>query len=364
MEEHPSLGPDQNLSLTGAYSQKCSSQTLPRYHYHTPIMLSAVAARKAAIAAISVSQRASPSTSSSPTTGSSATSPTPVNPSSRKRKSSSQTQVAGSSSSSSNPKVAASKRAKHRLAVDSSVSSRYSGGESGPFYPLEEDIIPFGADDSDIEKSEPVTPPDSDSEMDREEPALASVVMKRAWSPSQPLADSSDEDEPTVVTIEERHLPPEPAVLTTFDPATGVNTFSIPGDTPAVVIILRPDEIITLLGVYNLAVLRGSISFSGTILAQSNAEIRVFAPRCSPLSPIRSVPSAHERENNSGVLPPGVAANLRTGDCVLLLRSLPTGIEALGSIIKPFEGVFRPAAHRGIHEGAELGLPGVYMVRA
>jgi hypothetical protein len=315
--------------------------------------------------AADTAQPASPSKSSSSTTGGTVTSsPAPVKPSSRKRKSSSQTQVIGSSPFSSNPKAAASKRAKHRSVVDSGVSSRYGGRESRPSRPLEEDIIPFDADDSDTEKSEPLTPPDSDSEMGRDESALTSVVMKRAWSPSQPLADSSDEDEPTVVTIEERHLPPEPAAFSTFDPATGINTFSIPGDTPAVAIILRPDEIITLLGVYNLVVLRGSISFSGTTLTQSNAEIRVFAPRCSPVSPIRSVPSAHERENDSGALPPGVAANLRTGDSVLLLRSLATGIEALGSIIKPFEGVFRPAAHRGIHEGAELNLPGVYMVRA
>lgn len=200
----------------------------------------------------------------------------------------------------------------------------------------------------------------------------------------EPLADSSDDDEevhsprPSAPT----QLPnssDEPPPLSTYTASPGRNHFSLADaevlallpqhssqtarPAPACALILRPQETLTLLGQYTLASLYGSISLSGDPLPSARTAYPVFAPRSAPLPVIRceTAAAASPLQNAMDHAISGrVRDNLAPGDAVILVQELHTGVEGLGNICRTFQDVFRPP--RWGARTVDLGLSGVYVV--
>jgi polynucleotide 5'-hydroxyl-kinase GRC3/NOL9 len=205
---------------------------------------------------------------------------------------------------------------------------------------------------------------------------------KRAWSPSRPLRDSSDEemddveDEPYVqgIQVPVQHVEEHP-LLSTFEPNWNNNIFALSpeeagllessspvGDT-AVVIFLNLGETISLLGTYAMNVMHGYVRFAGVILPPSKTTHNVFAPRCSPVPALQCVQS---NEKGSDSTPTFIPARLRPSlkaECaVVTLRELRTGVEGLGRVCRIFDGVFEASRWHRNDPSPDLGLTGVRMV--
>lgn len=222
---------------------------------------------------------------------------------------------------------------------------------------------------------------DSDSEeIEVEIPSIKENKSKRNYSPSRPILDDSSEEEEeeggkqhTVVSsgnpIQEHSL------LTTVVPVEGQSLFyltaeevstltaSLPSSHSATLIALKPSNTLTLLGIYTLTVIRGSVEVAGAVLRQGSQQ-NVFAPRSSPLPCIRAL-------STSSALSTSIPHRLQTAvtkdDIVVLLQELRTGVEGLGKVCRTFEGVFgvhpRDILNRA-EEGIDvLRLKGVQIVR-
>lgn len=220
------------------------------------------------------------------------------------------------------------------------------------------------------------------------EPPLPSTIAftgKRQWSPSRPVNSSSSSSSSDVDHLADASaFPPVAAprpkedatILSTFSPVHEQNIFEITPQesnslfgssscslsTNAVLVVLRPRDALCLLGIYQLNVLKGSVSIDGTFLTPSQESHHIFAPRSSPLPIIR-----HRFVDKAvaSVQVNSVPARFcqRTGeeDTLLALRELRTGVEVLGSIHPRFAGVFQPEL-RDSSISNELGLNGVYLV--
>jgi polynucleotide 5'-hydroxyl-kinase GRC3/NOL9 len=206
----------------------------------------------------------------------------------------------------------------------------------------------------------------SDSDEDMAVPTTAPPAARRerrAWSPSRPPLDSSDEEDddlPSVIPAASAPTQAEPVLLSTFTPVPGQNTFSLSGDAGCVAIVLRAGETLTLIGTFTLSLVRGAVSFAGVTLTPSHNEHRVFSPRCSPLPSIIAL-SPTQKDNVFDLVPAEVAAELGPADSVIILRSLSTGVEALGKICRTFDRLFQPL--RATETGSsQLGIPGVHLV--
>jgi polynucleotide 5'-hydroxyl-kinase GRC3/NOL9 len=220
---------------------------------------------------------------------------------------------------------------------------------------------------------------------------------RRAWSPSRPLEDSSDEDDINPIVASTLYDPTEPAlpplepdfssslpptslealVLSTFTPIRDQNIFSLTLDeidvlsggssssqrTKAVAVILRPRDTLCLLGTYTLRVVRGAVSLDSTYLYPSPVFHQVFAPRSAPLPVIRheSLPATGPPANPNSI-PRRVISQIGPDDVVLVLRELRTGVESLGNIQPRFSGVFRQKMRDGHADIHEIDLNGIHIV--
>ena len=189
---------------------------------------------------------------------------------------------------------------------------------------------------------------------------------QRAWSPSQPLLDSSDEETETEAGGVQPTDAPVAAATAPFAAELGVNTFPltpeecfalISVEEPAAAIILPVLSNIALTGVYQLTVLQGSVMLMGVTLAASNISHTVFSPKLSPLPCIEALgntdPISPLISNVHDRLRPWISPE----HAVILIRARPTGIEGLGRVIRTFESMFQPSLPSGFT--ADLGVPGV-----
>ncbi|KAI0676648.1 hypothetical protein C8Q78DRAFT_987253 [Trametes maxima] len=201
---------------------------------------------------------------------------------------------------------------------------------------------------------------------------------KRAWSPSAPLADSSDEegkdpdeqiplDQPFLAS-QAGNATDEPKILSTFQPVWNKNVFHLPAQHGAsqkrTLLLLGASEAVTLLGVYSVTVLQGSVSLAGVTLAPSTIAHPVFAPRSSPLPIIQCLPRRKSSSSppTSVDLPPQVAALAPNFDSIVMLQELHTGIEGLGRICRTFDGFFSPSRWHRNQPRFNLGLDNVYLL--
>ncbi|KAF8451165.1 hypothetical protein L210DRAFT_3627381 [Boletus edulis BED1] len=180
-------------------------------------------------------------------------------------------------------------------------------------------------------------------EMDIPQPVigLSSVSItktERAWSPSRPIPDSSDDDEPG------------PSV-------PDHNVYSIPKNDYTRILVLQPNETLALVGVYSFCVLQGSISLLGVILSPSNIKHTVFAPRSSPI-PILSWATSVHQGSCTFPIPPSIRQ--QENATAILIEYTDTGVEGLGRISKIFDGVFKPP--REPEAGPGIDIPRIYIV--
>lgn len=226
----------------------------------------------------------------------------------------------------------------------------------------EEDIIVLDSDEQDT----------SEDEFESHLPSKVSKG-KRAWSPSLPLNDSSNEEDSE---NEVRAVPaPEPAILSTFVSIPGENLFfltpeestslglSLYEDESASVISLAPTQTISFLGTYTFVVLRGSVSISGVNLTASPMRHRVFAPRSSPIPVLAHLSGdssgSHRKKAN---LSDRLHFLLNQERAIIVLQELRTGVEGLGRICRTFDGFFEPSRWQKSDLQPQFPLRGTHMV--
>jgi len=189
---------------------------------------------------------------------------------------------------------------------------------------------------------------------------------QRAWSPSQPLLDSSDEEmemegngvRPTDV--------PDVVGAAPFSAELDVNTFRLTPkecfalislEEPATAMVLPVHSSITLTGVYQLTVLQGAVIIMGVTLTASDASYPVFSPRLSPLPRIESLGNADPSPPLISHVPDRLRSWISREHAVIIIRAHLTGIEGLGRVMRSFEGMFQPSqSSRSI---VDLGISGV-----
>jgi polynucleotide 5'-hydroxyl-kinase GRC3/NOL9 len=242
----------------------------------------------------------------------------------------------------------------------------------------EEDAIPPNSsddDDSDMsitldDKDTTLVPQGHPTEPTRRE-------RTKAWSPSRPVVDSSDEasdvsvqplSDPSHFFHHIRPLPNEELeILSTYQPVHGQNMFRLLMEEgsalglsgPAVILVLSPSATVSFVGTYRLRVLRGSISLLGTIIQSSHVLHHVFAPRSSPIPVIRAHMAHEESSKSLSDIPAQIINTIAEDDVLIVLQELRTGIEGLGRVVRTFEGVFDQVNPEG---APDLPLKGVHLV--
>lgn len=215
----------------------------------------------------------------------------------------------------------------------------------------------------------------------------AKAPRRRAWSPSEPLRDSSDEDDEDEAMGEDiiqGVLPVAPVAgpsklapkaLSTFHPVLDQNMFFLTPDdartlqlsntadeSRGTLLILRPPDTLALLGTYRLIVLQGAVSLMGSVLAASPTSHRVFAPRSSPIPVLQS--TVYRGDGRPLPIPERVRSAVGHGMAVILLQELQTDVERLGLVCRTFEGVFSPSRAQSKMPSVDLNLRGAHLVRS
>ena len=202
--------------------------------------------------------------------------------------------------------------------------------------------------------------------------SISFTNTKRAWSPSRPMVDSSDEEEsglpqagaydPTTYLTPSTSKKPEPLPLSTFRPVLNGNVYSVPENEDAssgkaVILVLQPNETVALVGTYSLCVLQGGLSLLGVTLCPSDTKHTVFAFRSSPM-PVLSWAMPHRQGSCIFPIPPAIRR--QPNATAILVEYVHTGVEGLGRICKTFENVFKSPRESDILPGAEL--PRIHIV--
>jgi len=203
-----------------------------------------------------------------------------------------------------------------------------------------------------------------------------------AWTecarPPSAKSDSSEDDENDGVQLDTL-LPQFPsivrsndrvAVLSTFKPVFGQNIFTVSAEEcsslgvtdPGTLVCLTIEDALCLLGNFRLTVLWGSLELFGTVLAASKTTHRVYAPSCSPLPIIRP----GRGQNSASVLDnqriPHRLRGIFGFNTIVMFQALETGVEGLGRICRPFDGMFEPSRSQRSGTSSALDVPGLYMV--
>ena len=310
-------------------------------------MISAVAARKAALAARKPPIEKSASTSITPIPPSTSAR---INP---KRKSSSQ-------------KTQPEKKKLKKLKSTSNQSST-------DVFKEQEDIIVMDSEES-IEE-------DMSEDSDRVS-VNGQFQGEKAWSPNHSVGNSSDDsmevdgDGAAQLDISsffnnKAHQEDldENRLLSTFQPSPDQNIFFLTAEEQSILnlsdratlIALNPQDSLCLLGTCNLTILHGSITLCGITLLASSTKHPIYAPRSSPLPIIRaSFKPASVLKLET--LPPRLLKILEF-KAVIILQELRTNVEDLGRICRSFEGVFEPTKWQQGVANEPFEIPGLYMVR-
>ena len=208
---------------------------------------------------------------------------------------------------------------------------------------------------------------------------------EKAWSPSHSVGDSSD------VSMEVDGEAGEGAaqldissffnnrahqedldenrLLSTFQPSPNQNMFFLTAEEQSILnlsdratlIALNAQDSLCLLGTCNLTILHGSVTLCGITLLASSTKHPIYAPRSSPLPVIRA------SFKPASVLKPETLSPrlLKTLEfkAVIILQELRTNVEDLGRICRSFEGVFEPTKWQQSVAIEPFEIPGLYMVR-
>lgn len=211
----------------------------------------------------------------------------------------------------------------------------------------------------------------------------AHLVKRRAWSPSIPVGDSSEDED----MDSDEELPPElvidvPArlarqpqtnvgqVLSTYVPVLGQNVHQLSSRDfgkiglqnltgTGTVVSLEPGERLCLLGTCKLILLQGSITVNGAPIRPSKIPLPIFAPRSSPL------PIIDCQASLKPTVPPIANISLfpQTNSTLVLLQELQSNVRDLGRVCRTFDGVYEPTTLPQTQSmAAPLQIPGLYLV--
>ena len=201
---------------------------------------------------------------------------------------------------------------------------------------------------------------------DQETLSRSHLQPQRAWSPSQPLPDSSGEETETEAGGARPTDPPVAASTVPFSAELGVNTFPLTSEEcfalisveePGAAIILPAHSSITLAGVYQLTVLQGAVMLMGVTLTSSNISHAVFSPKLSPLPCIESLGNTDPASPLVNHAPERLLSWISSEHAVILIRAHSTGIEDLGRVMRTFERMFQPPQPNS--SAVDLRVPGV-----
>lgn len=319
-------------------------------------MLSAVAARKAAQSAKqTVSAPQAPSeisqTDSAPTPGSRPP------PSSSKRKPSSQ----------STPAV----KKKKKKTQEKAKTTRYFHEPEPQNIVVEPDVITIDSDvseaEEDLESLDAIDFSIADFHS-KVEPSPSGPV-KRAWSPSAPILDSSDEEEADAEPSTSSSST-EADSLSTFRPIRDQNVFLLTAEdlssvgygddfATSALTVLNPGDTLSFIGAYRFSILQGSVTVLGTTFRPSLQTHNVFAPRSSPIPMIRAASSSTSTPTNFP-LPPRLKLSVQPDATILVLHELRSNVRGLERICGVFEDVFRlPRRQAPLFD---FGIRGLYLV--
>nr|VWP00571.1 Uncharacterized protein [Ganoderma boninense] len=336
-------------------------------------MLSAVAARKARL---SQSQAQTPP-QSTPSPPSPSSPPPPLHTSNK----SSATPKLPHKRKPSAPVGNASKRRKSRSRKSSPPqSARYFSQPDA--FKTQDDVILVDRTDSESSSTSPgMLSEDEHPHLSKSQPNSRTFPRTRAWSPSAPLPDSSDEehggmDDPAILDLpipspQDRVLLEPFSTLSTFRPILNQNVFYLAPSQitnqplrKRTVLLLSPSDSVALLGTYSVSVLRGAVTLGGATLVASSTSFSVFAPRSAPVPIMQCLPLEAAASNSSALptLPLDVAEAAKPFDAVVVLQELHTGIEGLGKICRSFDGFFSPSRWHRDQMRFDLGLDTVYFL--
>ncbi|KAL5488415.1 GRC3 [Sanghuangporus weigelae] len=248
------------------------------------------------------------------------------------------------------------KRRKNSAKIEAAQPRYYDTIEAFP-QPVEQDEGPLSSASDSDEDIQELQFADTELREIIEAQQPQKTKTQRAWSPSRPPGNSSDEG--AELSAPTPHFPFAPGSRTerlrgakyqtayslSFVPQPEKNVFYIEkNDTQSVlgrkgtVITLVEGETTALLGVYSLTVLRGRVSLMGTKLhASASRPYTIFAPKCSPIPVVTAVPSSGI---SSFPLPDRITHAIEPSGTILFLEDVHTGVEGLGLICKTFENVF------------------------
>jgi len=205
---------------------------------------------------------------------------------------------------------------------------------------------------------------------------------KRAYSPSRPVADSSDEEEPPLIQNAEiiQAAPIQDSLqlpANIFRPKPEVNTFKLSSqeiralrlsDTDTATIIgLLSEQTLTFVGSALITVLYGSVSLLGIQLRKSCISYPVYSPKCSPLVTISALKNGDDKmEGTSNIVrfPTRLRKILEHSDAALAIQPLFSGVSGLGKIMRPLAGAFESSPEGHEEESMRaLDVKGFWPVR-
>lgn len=205
-------------------------------------------------------------------------------------------------------------------------------------------------------------------------PARYFDAEPRAYSPSRPLASSSDNEEEVKEKDQvDEELQDDAASgyssqEETFIPQREVNAFQITSEelnklslqtgSNGVVLTMHPGSAFAFVGVCSVTVLRGAISLSGVRLYASTHSHPVFSPKSSSLALLKAI--GHTSADSVITLPAEIK---KTGDAsIVLLQPLKTGIESLGKYRLLSHLFHINESERNLSADQTIGIDGLYFV--
>lgn len=334
------------------------------------LMLSAVAARKARLQAQTPTQKATePSTPR-----------TPPSPSPELAEDSSHAKPPSKRKSSAPAPKHQRKKRKVNKPAEKKPPARYFAEKDG--FKEQDDVIVVESED---EESSSASESDQSSgelfSLSAQPTSAALHSSRRAWSPSGPLAESSEDEaedvalQPSVLDIPSTSRPADEPLqlLSTFRPIPDQNIFDLSAEDLSAIglsssakgklLVLQQQDRLALLGTYSITILQGAVSLNAVALQPSLKTHPVFAPRSSPLPVIECSASESRARQPIVQLPVRFAASVARSAAIIVLQELHTGVEGLGRVCRTFEGVFQPSRWQRNQANDELGLGGVHYVQ-
>jgi polynucleotide 5'-hydroxyl-kinase GRC3/NOL9 len=209
----------------------------------------------------------------------------------------------------------------------------------------------------------------------------------RAYSPSRPILDSSEEEDESGLGQETDHLDYRRKNLETthkvshriFIPKVDTNCFRLTSDDykhldvtntaeSGTLVLLSPGHSLTFVGATCIILLQGAITVLGTPLRPSLRSHRVFSPRSSPLASIEALEASSTGGEANCLkgksLPQQILNAVNASDSIVIICPLVSGVEGLGNVCRTFEGVFDvvPDVRETEAEDA-VGVEGFHPVR-